>query len=141
MKLKRFHPLSSLSGNVVRLKQSITIVTIDVEIKEIETFMCNHPAKRSTRLLPIAIRIAPLFSIKASGTIKASGNVSCHLNTMSQLSTPRDQMIQRPYSPAVGSSSAGGNLRFNGEAAQHEQQKKGNGFVLYCASQLSVSQR
>jgi hypothetical protein len=110
-------------------------------VQQTENVNSKHPAKRSTRLLPIAIRIAPLFSIKASGTIKASGNVSCHLNTMSQLSSPRDQIIQPPYSPAVDSSAAGCILRSNGEAVKSEQQKKGNGFVLYWASQLSVSQR
>jgi hypothetical protein len=49
---------------------------------------------------------------------------------MSQLSTPLDQMIQRPYSPAVGSSAAGGKA-----APSQQQQKQGNVIVLYCESQ------
>jgi hypothetical protein len=41
-----------------------------------------------------------------------------HLNTTSQLSTPFDQIIKRPYSPAVDSSSAGG------KATPSEEQKR-----------------
>ena len=95
MKSKHFYSLSSPLGNVLRLKQSFTDVTIDLEIK---TLMCNdrkcspkqhsnsaHGDKRSSRLPPIAICITHFFPMKAKG------RASFHLTTMmSQLYTTND---------------------------------------------------
>jgi hypothetical protein len=57
--------------------------------------------------------------------MKASGTGSFHRNTMSQLSTAHDQMIKRPYSPAVGIATAGSNPQSN-TSAPPASQKKGN---------------
>ncbi len=123
LKLKRQH------GDVLETK---TLIWRPMKMATTVQNLCHW--QTSIRLQPIAIWTAPRLSIKASG----SG--SCHCNIMSQLSTPHDQMIKRPYSTTVGIATAGSNPQPN-TSASPESQKNGNVYAWSVYSQLPISQR